>query len=102
MVKNTSFLALLTTFLLVGWLAGEVQFLAPYKRALFREHGLVIAGGVVLVFVHLCALYYGIARWLFVREAGRKLTYLDRQLSTSRAVLEDLSDHLDEDQSHVA
>lgn len=102
MVKNTAFLALLTVFLLVGWLAGEVQFLAPYKRLLFREHGLVIAGGVLLVFVHLCAVYYAIARWLFVREAGHKLTYLDRQLATPRAVLEDLSDQLDEDQSHVA
>jgi hypothetical protein len=102
MVKNTAFLALLTVFLLVGWVAGEVQFLAPYKRLLFHEHGLLIAIGVLLVFVHLCALYYGVARWLFVRDAGRKLTYLDRQLSTPRAVLEDLSDQLDEERPHVA
>ena len=102
MVTNTAFLALLTVFLLVGWVAGEVQFLSPYKRLLFHEHGLLIAAAVFLVFVHLCALYYGVARWLFVRDAGRKLTYLDRQLSTPRAVLEDLSDQLDEERPHVA
>ena len=42
MVKNTAFLALLTIFLLVGWVASEVQFLAPYKRLLFHEHGDVV------------------------------------------------------------
>ena len=102
MVKNTSFLALLTVFLLVGWMAGELQFLTPYKGLLFREYGVVIAGSVLLMFVHLCALYYAIARWLFVRDAGHKLRYLDQQLTTPRAVLEDLSAQLDEEHSDVA
>ena len=58
MIANTAFLAALTTFLLTAWLAGELTFLAPYKAALFREHGMVIAGGVLLVFLNLCAAYY--------------------------------------------
>ena len=44
----------------------------------------------MLVFLNLCALYYGIARWLFLRDTGRKLTYVDRQLITSQGVHEDL------------
>ena len=90
MIANTAFLAALTVFLLVAWLAGELTFLAPYKATLFREHGLFIAGATLLVFLHLCAAYYGLARWFFLRETGRKLTHIDRQLVASEGIGEDV------------
>ncbi len=91
MIKNTAFPALLTTFLLVAWFAGEVTFLAPYKASLFRHYGWVIAGGILLLFVNLSALFYALARWLFLRDAGRKLTHLDRQLRQGQTTHEDLA-----------
>ena len=94
MIKNTAFLAALTVFLLAAWLAGELSFLAPFKGALFRLHGTVIVGGVLLVFFNLCAIYYALARWMFLRDTGRKLTHVDRQLITSEGVHEDLPPHL--------
>ena len=94
MIANTAFLAAFTVFLLAGWLAGELRFLASYRTALFQLYGTVIAGAVMLVFLNLCALYYGIARWLFLRDTGRKLTYVDRQLITSQGVHEDLPPQL--------
>lgn len=94
MIANTAFAAALTTFLIVAWLAGELSFLAPYKVALFRQYGLVIAGVTLMLFLHLCALYYAIARWLFLRDAGRKLTHLDRQLGTPEGVHEELRVHM--------
>jgi len=94
MIQNTAFLAALTTFLLAGWLAGELTFLAPYKALLFRRHGLVIGAGTLLVFVHLSALYYAIARWLFLRDTGRKLTHVDQQLTTAEGVHQELREHL--------
>lgn len=94
MIANTAFLALLTVFLLVGWLAGEVRFLTPYKTALFHLYGTVILGAVLVVFINLCALYYAIARWLFLRDTGRKLTHVDRQLIASEGVHEDLPPQL--------
>ena len=90
MITNTAFLAALTLFLLAAWLAGELSFLAPYKVALFRLYGTVIVGGALLVFLNLCAIYYGLARWLFLRETGRKLSHVDRQLIASEGVHEDL------------
>ena len=94
MIANTAFAAALTTFLVVAWLAGELSFLAPYKAGLFHEHGLMIGGSVLLLFLHLSALYYAVARWLFLRDAGRKLTHLDRQLGTPEGVHEELRVHL--------
>ena len=90
MIANTAFLAALTLFLLIAWLAGELSFVAPYRTALFRVHGTFIAEAAMLVFLNLCALYYLLARWLFMRETGRKLTHVDRQLIASEGVHEDL------------
>ena len=89
MIKNTAFLATLTLFLLTGWLAGELSFLAPYKTALFRLHGTQIGAVMLLVFLHLCAVFYGLARWLFLRDTGRKLMHVDRQLIASEGVHQD-------------
>ena len=42
MLANVAFLAALTTFLGVAWLAGELSFLARFKGGIFREHGATI------------------------------------------------------------
>ena len=95
MIANSAFLAALTLFLMAAWLAGELAFLAPYKATLFRQHGWFIAGLALVVFFNLCALYYSVARWLFLRDSGRKLRHLDRQLGTPDAALEELGSHLE-------
>jgi hypothetical protein len=93
MIANAAFLAGLTTFILAAWLAAELSFLAPYKAAIFRTYGLHILIGVVLVFVNLLGTYYLIARWLFLRDAGRKLTHIDRQLRSAPGLHDDLRRH---------
>lgn len=90
MIANAAFLAGLTTFILAAWLAAELSFLAPYKAAIFRTYGLHIGVGVVLVFVNVLGTYYLIARWLFLRDAGRKLTHIDRQLRSAPGLHDDL------------
>jgi hypothetical protein len=94
MIANTAFLAVITLFLLVAWLAGELSFLASYKVALFRLHGMFLAEAALLVFLNLCAAYYALARWFFLRETGRKLTHMDRQLIASEGVHEELPPEL--------
>jgi hypothetical protein len=94
MIANAAFLAALTLFLLAGWLASELRFLAPYKTVLFSRHATLIGWAALLVFLNLCAIYYSIARWLLLRDTGRKLLHLDRQLATDDAVLEDLRTYL--------
>ena len=86
MIANAAFLAVLTVFLFVGWLAGEVSFLAPYKAVLFRSYGAYILGGVLLLFFNAFGLVYGLIRWLFLRDTGRKLTHVDRQLDEANGL----------------
>lgn len=94
MIANTAFLAALTLFLLVAWLAGELSFLAPYRSALFYLHGMLMIKGILLVFLNLCATFYVLARWFFLRDTGRKLTHIDRQLIASEGVSEGLPPEL--------
>jgi hypothetical protein len=90
MLTNAAFGAALTVFLIAAWLAGELSFLAPYRVLLFRRHAGLIGGGALLLFLNLCALYYSAASWLFLRDTGRKLLHLDRQLATRDSALEDV------------
>lgn len=94
MIQNAAFLAALTVFLAAGWLAAELTFLVPYKALLFQRHGLRITVATVLLFLNLFAIYYGIGRWLFLRDTGRKLLHVDRQLTSPDTVLEDLRQQL--------
>jgi hypothetical protein len=94
MIANIAFLAAMTVFLAVAWLAGELSFLAPYKSAIFHRYAGLLGAAALLIFLNLCAVYYTVARWLFLRDAGRKLQHLDRQLTTPDAALEELRLHL--------
>jgi hypothetical protein len=94
MLANVAFLAALTTFLILAWLAGELAFLAPFKAGILRHHGVTIGLTILVLFLNLCAAFYGIARRLFLRDAGRKLAHMDGQLGSRDAVLTDLPPHL--------
>jgi hypothetical protein len=94
MIAHTAILAAVVLFLLVGWLAEELAFLAGYRNVIFARHGRHILVAVLLAYVNLSGLFYVLARWLFLRETGRKLAHVDRQLTTSDSVLDDLRTQL--------
>lgn len=94
MIQNAAFLAALSVFLVAGWLAAELTFLVPYKALLFQRHGLRIGVAAGLLFLNLLVIYHGIGRWLFLRDTGRKLLHVDRQLTSPDAALEDLRQQL--------
>ena len=90
MMANAAFLAALTVFVVVGELASELTFLAPFKAGLFRLHGTFLISLTLLLFFNLCAAYYAVMRWLLLGDAGRKLRHVDHQLTTRDAVLDEL------------
>lgn len=96
MISNSAFAAALLMLLALFWIAGETTFLVPFKRELFREHGVHIGLFLLVVFVNLFALCFGVARLLFLKDTGHKLHHLDRQLATRDSVLADLSARLED------
>lgn len=94
MIANSAFLAAMVVVLLTFWIMGELEFLAPYKHAILPRYLWVIVGAVVVVFLNLFALFYAATRWLFLKETGRKLAHVERQLRTPDTVVRDLSERL--------
>lgn len=94
MIPNSAFLAAMVVVLLLFWAMGSLEFLAPYKHAILPHRLWVIVGSVVVLFLNLFAWFYAATRRLFLKETGRKLAHVDRQLQTPEAVVHDLSARL--------
>ena len=94
MIGNSAFIAgmilLVATFVTVE----QVTFFAPYKRLLFdRYWGWLLAFAGVL-YLNLFAGCYLLSRRLFLKETGRKLAHLERQLQSGDSIVRDLSERL--------
>src|SRR6058998_2881234 len=96
MLGNT---LLLTTVIMLGlafFLMGECQFLIPYRQLLFEKYGTTIALFAAALFVNIFAALYAIGRKLFLKDTGRKLAHLEKQLRTGASISEELSRRLQE------
>jgi hypothetical protein len=94
MIANSAFLAAMVVMLLLFWVMGQLEFLAPYKHAILPRYLWVIIGTVVVLFLNLFALFYATTRRLFLKDTGRKLAHMERQLQTPDTVVRDLSERL--------
>ena len=94
MIANSAFLAAMILILLGFFLMGRLEFLAAYKHLIFPQHLWDIVGAVVLIFVNLFGLFYLITRGLFLKETGRKLAHVEKQLRTGDTIVRDLSERL--------
>ena len=96
MVAN-ALLATSVIFLAVAfWLLQELQFLSPYRRLIFERYSeavLVFAGAL---FLNIFAAIYLVCRHLFLKDTGRKLAHLDKQLRTGETISDELTRRLEE------
>jgi len=97
MIANAAFLAGMVLLLVAFSVLGPLQFLAPYKRFIVVQYGWVILGALLVVFVNLFALFYLMGRALFLKDTGRKLAHVEKQLRTGDAIVRDLSERLAEE-----
>jgi hypothetical protein len=84
-------------FLALGiGLLQECQFLIPYRHVIFIKYGGVILRFAACLFMNLLAGVYLIARAFFLKDTGRKLAHLEKQLRTGDRLSEELSQRLDD------
>ena len=90
-------LATTVIFLALGlFLLQECRFLIPYRHVLFVKYGPSIAIFGAALFVNLFAAIYVGCRKLFLKDTGRKLAHLEKQLRTGPSISDDLARRLDE------
>ncbi len=94
MIANSAFLSAMIVLLLAFAVLGQVEFLAPYKHVILGRYLGVIVGALVLVFLNIFACCYLAGRALFLKDTGRKLAHVERQLRTTDTIVRDLSDRL--------
>ena len=80
MVANSLFLTLAILLALGFWLLGELKFFIPFKTVLFHEYGTAILVYLATLFLNLFAAAFVLNRKFFLKDTGRKLSHLDKQL----------------------
>jgi len=80
MVPNALLITVAMLLALGFWLMGELKFFVPYKAVLLRAYMgpiLIYAGAL---FVNVFAAAFVLIRKFFLKDTGRKLLHLDKQL----------------------
>jgi hypothetical protein len=96
MMANAFFAATVFMLALGFFLMGECRFLIPYRQLLWERYGETIAAFATALFVNLFAAAYLLCRQLFLKDTGRKLAHLEKQLQTGANLSEELSRRVNE------
>ena len=87
MIANAVFVATLI-FLALGFgLMHELRFLAPWRGLIVHAYMQPIATYCALLFANILGLTIWIERKFFLRDTGRKLRHLDREIHTGQSEL---------------
>jgi hypothetical protein len=87
MIGNALILTVAILLALSFWLMGELKFLIPYKALLAHQYGTPIFLFLVILFVNLFAATLAVNRRFFLKDTGRKLSHLDKQMQVGQGEL---------------
>ena len=96
MVTNV-FFATTIVFMAIGFLLlDQCRFLIPYKTLLLQRYGAQILLFSTVLFINVyAAVYFGV-RKLLLKETGRKLAHVEKQLRTGQSISQELTERLKE------
>jgi uncharacterized membrane protein YphA (DoxX/SURF4 family) len=80
MIANALIITIALMLALVFWLMGELKFFASYKLVLWRAYATPILIYVGLLSANVFAAAFVLSRKFFLKDTGRKLSHLDKQL----------------------
>jgi hypothetical protein len=96
MIANAIFVTTILFLALGLFLMQECTFLIPYRRLLWERWGDTFVWFGAAFFLNLFAAVYMTCRKLFLKDTGRKLAHLEKQLRTDESLSEELSRRLQE------
>jgi len=80
MVANTALITVALLLALGFWLMGELRFFVPYKVLLWEAYATPILIYSAALAVNVFAVTFVLIRKFFLKDTGRKLLHLDKQL----------------------
>jgi len=90
-IANSIFAASVIVLALLLFVVGELAFLAPYRSLILHRYGVVVGWFVALTFFNVCALIHALSRKLLLRDTGKKLAHVEKQLRTGSSISEELT-----------
>ena len=87
MIANALIITIAILLALAFWLMGELKFFIPYKAVLFHQYGTAILAFVTVMFFNVFAVVFAVNRRFFLKDTGRKLSHLDKQLQVGQGEL---------------
>jgi len=86
-IANALLLTIALMLALGFWFMGELKYLSPYKRFLIHEYGHLILIYLATLFLNVFAIALALNRKFFLKDTGRKLSHLDKQLHVGHGEL---------------
>jgi|SRR3982074_1271285 hypothetical protein len=80
MIANVLLVTIAILLALGFWLMGELRFLVPYKLVLWREYATPILVYIGVLSFNVFAAAFVVIRKALLKDTGRKLWHLDKQL----------------------
>ena len=96
MVANVFFATTILFMALGFFLLDQCRFLIPYRGLLINTYGAAVLVFSVVLFINIYALVYFGIRKLLLKETGRKLAHVEKQLRTGQSISEELTERLKE------
>lgn len=94
MLANSLFATTIILLALLLFLLGECTFLIPYRMLLVDKYGTTIIAFLAALFLNVFAAMYLGARKLFLKDTGRKLAHVEKQIRTGSTISEELTRRL--------
>jgi hypothetical protein len=94
MLANSLFATSILFLALLLFLLGECTFLIPYRVLLVDKYGATIVAFLAALFLNVFAAVYLGARKLFLKDTGRKLAHVEKQIRTGTSISEELTQRL--------
>jgi hypothetical protein len=95
MIGNALLAASAILLALIFWLMEECTFLVPFRDVLYRRYGGTIGLCAIVLFANIFAACHAAARLLFLKDTGRKLAHLERQIRSGASISEELTERLE-------
>lgn len=85
MIASSLLITIALLLALTFWLMGELRFLIPFKSILYHTYGMMIVAWGTVLFINLFAAVFALNRKLFLKDTGRKLSHIDKQIVTGQS-----------------
>src|SRR5580700_10735751 len=80
MIANALLITIAILLALGFWLMGDLKFFVPYKLVIWRAYATPILTYVAILSLNVFAAAFAFIRKFFLKDTGRKLSHLDKQL----------------------